>query len=88
MVTFYRIPDIEKFFKMIDNCIGRVLLKSSDDQMVDLRKSSLIRELLTMSCNNHGIDKLVLTFENRQDMPRVQRYLMESYSKSSLKQIS
>jgi len=88
MVTFYRIPDIEKFFKMVDSCIGRVLLKSSDDQMVDLRKSTLIRELLTMSSNNRGIEKLVLTIENRQDMPRVQRYLMECCSKTSLKQIS
>ena len=88
MVIFYRIPDVDKFFRMIDSCVGRVLLRSSDDQMVDLRKNKMIRELLVMSCNDHGIEKLVLTIENRKDMPRIQRYLMENYSKPSLKQIS
>ena len=88
MVTFYKIHDVDKFFKMINCCTGRVLLKCCDEQLIDIRENALVRELLTMSCSSHGIDKLVLIFENRQDMPRVQRYLMDCHSKSSLKQIS
>jgi len=87
MVTFYRIKDIDKFFRMIDCCTGRVLLKSSDEKMVDLRKSTLIRELLVSSCNAQGIEKLDLIIEDHQDMPRIQCYLMECYSKTSLKQL-
>jgi len=88
MVTFYGIKNTEKFFKMIDNCIGRVLLKSSDGQIVDLRMNTMLRELLTMTCNGQGIEKLVLTIENHQDMQRIQLYLMECHSKTSLKNIS
>ena len=84
MVTFYRICDTNKFFNVIDNCIGRVLLKSSDDQVVDLRRNTLIRELLETSSSNRGIDKLVLTIEDRHDMPRIQNYLIECYSKPSV----
>ena len=88
MVTFYRIQNIDNFFKMIDNCVGRVLFKSSDGQTADLRMNTLLRELITMSINTQGIEKLVLTIENHQDMPQIQRYLMECNSKISLNQIS
>ena len=87
MVTFYSIRDNEKFFSMIDNCIGRVSLESSDGQVVDIRKNTLIRELLSMSCSGNGIEKLTLTIENRLDMPRIRNYLMECDSKPSLKQM-
>ena len=88
MVTFYNIKDINKFFNMIDCCSGRVLIKNIDEQIIDLRENTLARELLSMVCSCCGIDKLVLTFEDNKDMPRVQRYLMECHSRSSLKQIS
>ena len=76
MVTFYQIRDTDRFFNMIDNCIGRVLLRSSDEQMVDLRRNVHIKELLSMSCCSQGIKKLVLTIEDCQDMPRVLNYLI------------
>jgi len=82
MVTFYQIRDIDKFFDMIDSCTGRVLLKSSDNQMIDLRKNALIKELLLMTCGDRVIDRLALFIENKNDMPQIQRYLMECYSRS------
>ena len=85
MVTFYRIQNADRFFEMIDSCLGRVLLKSSDGQAVDLRMNTLIRELLIMSCQNQCIEKLILTVEDHHDMPRIQRYLMECHSKTSIK---
>jgi len=88
MVTFYNIKDIDKFFKTIDSCKGRVLLKSSDNQMIDLRKNVIVRELLDMIYETQGIDKLALVIEDNQDMLKIMRYLMECNSNSSLKQIS
>jgi len=76
MVTFYQIRDTDKFFNMIDNCIGRVLLRSSDKQMVDLRKNAHIKELLSMLVGSQGISKLVLTIEDCRDMPRVLNYMI------------
>jgi len=88
MVTFYRIQNTDRFFNMIDSCIGRVLFKSSDGQTADLRMNTLLRELITMSMSTQGIEKLVLTVENHQDMQQILRYLMDCNSKTSLKQIS
>lgn len=38
MITFLQIQDIDKFFKMVDSCIGRILLKSSEGLVANIRK--------------------------------------------------
>ena len=77
MVTFYTVRDTDRFFDMIDNCVGRVLLRSSDEQVVDLRKNVHIKELVSMlSSGSQGIKKLVLTIEDCRDMPRVLNYMI------------
>jgi len=75
-MTFLQIKDTENFFTMIDNCTGRVLLKSSEGHAVDMRRNLLIKELLTMSCRDRCIERLELTIENPGDMKNILNYLV------------
>ena len=75
-MTFIQIQDTDQFFNMIDNCTGRVLLKSSEGHTLDMRGNILIKELLAMSCRNRCIEQLELTIENSGDMKKVLNYLM------------
>jgi len=76
MVTFYKIHDIERFFCVIDSCVGSVFLKSSDGELVDIRRNVLVKDLLRVSSGKRHIEELVLTIEDNRDMPRIMGYLI------------
>jgi len=87
MVTFYNICNIDKFLKMINGCIGRVMFVASDGCCIDIKNNNLLRELINVICHDNCLDKLTLKIENQQDMPRILNYLLSCKSIPSLKPI-
>jgi len=84
MMTFYHIEGIDRFFRVIDACVGGIFFQMSEGQYTDIRHNCLIKRLLEISCGRHGVEKLVLYVENVDDRTRLLQYMMECHCESSI----
>ena len=50
--------DVDRLFRLIDNCIGPVYLKTWSDKKIDLRRNEEIKSLLSEACCNNVIEKM------------------------------
>lgn len=84
MMTFYHIQNIDRFFQIIDACVGGVFFQAGNDQYVDIRNNGLVKNLLVASGGQHGVDKLDLFAECQDDRMRLVRYMMDCNNRSSI----
>lgn len=84
-MTFIQMQNIDSLFNMLDKCVGAIFITSSGGDKVDIRNNPLIRELLTNACQKHGIERLNVTVENIEDIPRIFSYLFSCNCHSALK---
>ena len=68
------ITDVEKFFKVIDQCKGTVELVSPEGDRINLK--SKLAQYLTIFSNGY-IKELVLVAHDKEDIERLIKYMYQ-----------
>lgn len=74
MVKIKRIPDMDRFLNLVQNCKGDALLQLPDDTVCNLKEDHIAIQMLKMlKTDDNEVD---ICFTNEQDFPLVLSYLM------------
>ena len=78
-MKLYKIKDVEKLFKVIDECEGRVELVSKEGDRINLKsKLSQYFSLAKIFCNEEMINELELVAYNQDDVMRLMLFMREA----------
>ena len=78
-MKLYKIKDVEKLFKVIDECEGRVELVSKEGDRINLKsKLSQYFSLAKIFCNEEMINELELVAYNQNDVMRLMLFMREA----------
>lgn len=78
-MKLYKIKDVEKLFKVIDECEGRVELVSKEGDRINLKsKLSQYFSMAKIFCNEEMINELELVAYNQDDVMRLMLFMREA----------
>jgi len=86
-LTFRDTCDVDRLFRLIDNCIGPVYLKTGSDKKIDLRRNEEVKSLLSEACSNNVIEKMSVEINDQRDMPKIIDYLLSCNHSSKLVEV-
>ncbi len=76
MFNILRMPDADRFLKVVEKSAGRVFLHLPDDTLVDLKEDHTAQQLLrAMDLGQNG---LRFSLSESSDLPEFIRYMAES----------
>lgn len=75
-MKLFKIKDVEKLFKVIDECEGRVELVSKEGDRINLKsKLSQYFSMAKIFCNEEMINELELVAHNPEDIQRLIKFM-------------
>lgn len=78
-MKLYKIKDVEKLFKVIDECEGRVELVSKEGDRINLKsKLSQYFSMAKIFCNEEMINELEIIAYNQDDVMRLMLFMREA----------
>lgn len=78
-MKLFKIKDVEKLFKVIDECEGKVELVSKEGDRINLKsKLSQYFSLAKIFCNEEMINELELVAYNQDDVMRLMLFMREA----------
>ena len=78
-MKLYKIKDVEKLFKVIDDCEGKVELVSKEGDRINLKsKLSQYFSMAKIFCNEEMINELELVAYNQDDVMRLMLFMREA----------
>jgi len=76
MITILRMPNANRFLKVVRKSAGHVFLHLPDDTLVDVKEDHTAQQMLrTLSVGQNG---LRFSLSDSSDLPEFMRYMAES----------
>lgn len=78
-MKLFKIKDVEKLFKVIDECEGKVELVSKEGDRINLKsKLSQYFSMAKIFCNEEMINELEIIAYNQDDVMRLMLFMREA----------
>lgn len=76
MLTFFLLPDMDRFLKLVRESRGQVLLNAPDGSQCDLKHSGDARQALELAKSEDA--RVVISLSDRTDMQPFIQYMTEA----------